>query len=115
MAAPRLRAGLMPVPVMGMVAKDMGVSGISLGISCREYDIDKDEGSNDLSTKAITLGVAMSHHCKDHTPKSPSNALNTNSVALAFRPRVTHDSQDSDVEEQESGHELCNASPPERP
>nr|GMD34750.1 hypothetical protein CFOL_v3_27320 [Ipomoea batatas] len=62
MAAPRLRAGLMPVPVMGMVAKDMGVSGISLGISCREYDIDKDEGSNDLSTKAITLGVAMSHH-----------------------------------------------------
>nr|GMD29874.1 putative aquaporin [Ipomoea batatas] len=41
---------------------DMGVSGISLGISCREYDIDKDEGSNDLSTKAITLGVAMSHH-----------------------------------------------------
>jgi len=36
----------------------MGVPGIPLGISGREDGVDQDEGANDLSAKAITLGVA---------------------------------------------------------
>ena len=40
----------------------MRVSGTSLGISCREDSVNKDKGANDLSTKAITLGVAMVHN-----------------------------------------------------
>uniref|UniRef100_A0A8R7UYD4 Uncharacterized protein n=1 Tax=Triticum urartu TaxID=4572 RepID=A0A8R7UYD4_TRIUA len=37
---------------------NMGVSGIPLGISSRENGVDQDEGANDLSAKAIALGVA---------------------------------------------------------
>lgn len=40
----------------------MGVSGISLGISGREDGVDQDEGANDLSTKAIALGVATGNY-----------------------------------------------------
>ena len=36
----------------------MGVPGIPLGISGREDGVDQDEGANDLSTKAWSLGVA---------------------------------------------------------
>ena len=52
---------------------------------------------------------------KDHTTKGPSNALNTHSGTLVGGPRVSHDSEDGDVEEQEGGYELSNPSPPERP
>lgn len=38
--------------------RNMGVPGIPLGISGREDGVDQDEGANDLSAKAITLGVA---------------------------------------------------------
>lgn len=40
----------------------MRVSGASLGISGREDSVDKNKGANDLSTKAIALGVAMVHN-----------------------------------------------------
>jgi hypothetical protein len=41
--------------------RDMGVSSVSLGISGREDCVNKDKGANNLSTKAITLSVAMMH------------------------------------------------------
>ena len=40
----------------------MRVSSISLGISGREDSVNKDKGAYNLSTKAITLGVAMCHN-----------------------------------------------------
>ncbi|GAV83875.1 LOW QUALITY PROTEIN: hypothetical protein CFOL_v3_27320, partial [Cephalotus follicularis] len=40
----------------------MRVSGISLGISCREYSVDKNKGANNLSTKTSTLGVSRGHN-----------------------------------------------------
>jgi len=40
----------------------MGVSGTTLGISCREDSVDKNKSANNLSTKAITFGVTMSDH-----------------------------------------------------
>lgn len=40
----------------------MGVSGVSFGISGREDSVDKDEGANNLSTKAISLSVAMGNY-----------------------------------------------------
>ena len=40
----------------------MRVSGVSLGISSREDSVDKDKSANNLSSKAITLGVAMVHN-----------------------------------------------------
>ena len=41
--------------------RDVRVSGVSLGIRGREDSVDKNKGANDLSTKAIALGVAMAH------------------------------------------------------
>lgn len=40
---------------------DVGVSSISLGISCGEGSVDENEGAQDLGAKAVTLGVAMAH------------------------------------------------------
>ena len=40
----------------------MGVPGIPLGISGREDGVDQNEGANDLSTKAIALGVATGNY-----------------------------------------------------
>lgn len=39
----------------------MGVSCVPLSISGREDGVNKNKGPDDLSTKGITLGVAMSH------------------------------------------------------
>nr|GMD01674.1 hypothetical protein CFOL_v3_27320 [Ipomoea batatas] len=52
---------------------------------------------------------------KDHATKSPSNTLNTHRLADPIRPLDTHNSQDGDVEEQESGHKLSNPSSVEGP
>ena len=52
---------------------------------------------------------------KDHTTKGPGNALNTDRGTLAGGPVDTHDSEYSDVKEEEGGDELSNPSPPERP
>lgn len=41
--------------------RNVGVSGVSLGISGRENSVDKNKGANNLSSKAITLGVSMTH------------------------------------------------------
>lgn len=41
--------------------RDMRVSGASLSISGREDSVDKDKGADNLSAKAITLGVAMGY------------------------------------------------------
>ena len=40
----------------------MRVPSIPLGIGGREDGVDKNEGAHDLSTQAITLGVASGHH-----------------------------------------------------
>ena len=40
----------------------MRISGVSLGISGREDSVNKNKGSNNLSTKTITLGVAVSNN-----------------------------------------------------
>ena len=45
----------------------MRVSGVSLGISSRENSVDKNKSANDLSTKTITLGVAMVHNVSSTT------------------------------------------------
>lgn len=45
----------------------MGIPGIPLGISGREDGVDQDEGANDLSTKAITLGVATGNYIRTTT------------------------------------------------
>lgn len=37
----------------------MGVSGTTFGISCRENSVDKNESTDNLSTKTIALGVTM--------------------------------------------------------
>lgn len=39
----------------------MGVSGATLGVSGRENGVDKDEGANDLSAKAVTFGVTSGY------------------------------------------------------
>lgn len=39
--------------------RNMGISCVPLGVSGREDGVDQDEGANDLSTKAIALGVAI--------------------------------------------------------
>lgn len=52
---------------------------------------------------------------KDHATKSPSNSLNAHSGALGGGLGHPHDSQDSDIEEQEGGHELGNAGTVEGP
>lgn len=38
--------------------RDVGVSGVALGIGGGEDGVDKDEGADDLSAEAIALGVA---------------------------------------------------------
>jgi hypothetical protein len=40
----------------------MGVSSISLSISCGENGVDKNKSANDLSAKAIPLGIAKVHY-----------------------------------------------------
>ena len=40
----------------------MWVSGASFGIGGREDSVDKHKGPNDLSTKTITLGVAVGYN-----------------------------------------------------
>ena len=52
----------------------MGVSSISLSISCWENGVDKNKSSNDLSTKAIPLGVAMVH-CIGSTTRTFKQSL----------------------------------------
>jgi len=39
--------------------RNMGIPGISLGISGREDSVDKHKGANNLCSKAITLGISM--------------------------------------------------------
>ena len=38
---------------------DVGVTGATLGIGGGEDGVDKDEGANNLSTKAVTFGVTI--------------------------------------------------------
>lgn len=45
----------------------MRVSGVSLGISSRKDSVNKDKSANNLSTKTITLGVAMVHRISSTT------------------------------------------------
>lgn len=40
--------------------RNMGVSGVPLGVSCREDGVDKDKSSDDLSAEANALVVARS-------------------------------------------------------
>lgn len=39
--------------------RDMGISGIPLGISRREDGVDEDKGPYDLSTQPYAVGVAV--------------------------------------------------------
>jgi hypothetical protein len=38
--------------------RNVGISGISLGVGGRENSVDKHEGANNLGAKAITLGIS---------------------------------------------------------
>ncbi|KVI00194.1 hypothetical protein Ccrd_021555 [Cynara cardunculus var. scolymus] len=58
-AAPKLLAGLIPVPVIGMVAKNMGVSCTPLGIGSREDGVNQDEGADNLSTESGSFVVTV--------------------------------------------------------
>ncbi|KAF7818610.1 hypothetical protein G2W53_024065 [Senna tora] len=158
--SPKLLAGLIPVPVMGMVA------------SSREDGVDENKGTNNLSPQTSAFGVvsrqgvgttavpvvvslleslhqttptygsqALRHHVQNcsnqrhlprqeqpeldeyenHATERPSNAKNANAatnisavegVGLAL---VANDGEDSDVQEQEGGHELSNESSVEGP
>ena len=85
MAAPRLLAGLMPVLVIGMVAKwtkntanpigrgaKIGTCeslAFSLAPVAKENGVDKDKGAHYLSTKPSKLGVARSHNIDSTTPR----------------------------------------------
>ena len=52
---------------------------------------------------------------KDHASESPGDALNPHSGALRTSPGVSHDRQNGDVQEEEGGDELGDASAPEGP
>jgi hypothetical protein len=72
--------------------RNMGIPRVPLGVSGREDGVDQDEGANDLSTKAIALGVAAGNYVSTTAfahVKPLLEALNHSSST--YFPKALHD------------------------
>ena len=94
--------------------RNVRVSSVSLGISGGEDGVNKNKGANNLSSKAITLGVSMAHKIRSTfeqlipcIPLKPLDHTSTTDSSKTLHHNVEHGSRQGQLPSQKQTERHC--------